>query len=77
MPVLTRLWRDTLQYDKIGLVGVCVDRNKDKMNDFIVKNGISDLKYQIYDPTGKAIWRSYYDLRSTPLVLIVDKKVKL
>ncbi|MBK8672003.1 MAG: hypothetical protein IPN93_03165 [Bacteroidetes bacterium] len=37
MPVLTRLWRDTLQYDKIGLVGVCVDRNKDKMNDFIVK----------------------------------------
>lgn len=77
MPVLTRLWRDTLQYDKIGLVGVCVDRNKDKMNDFIVKNGISDLKYQIYDPTGKAIWRSYYDLRSTPLVLIVDKKGKI
>lgn len=77
MPLLTNLWRDTLQYQNIGLVGVCIDRDKEKMNEFIIKQGISDLKYQLYDPTGKAIWRSFYDLRVTPLVIIVDRKGKI
>lgn len=77
MPALTRLWKDTLQQKDIGLVGVCVDRSKAKMNEFMVKQGIQDIQYQIYDPTGKAPWRGYYDLRSTPLVLILDKKGKI
>lgn len=76
MPMLRNLWRDTLLAKNIGLVSVSISRDRQKILEFVDNTNIDDIEVW-YDPTGRAPWRGYYDLRVTPLVLIIDKEAKI
>ena len=76
MPMLRNLWRDTLLPKNIGLVSVSISTDRHKILEFVEKTNIDDIEVW-YDPTGRAPWRGYYDLRVTPLVLIIDKEAKI
>jgi thiol-disulfide isomerase/thioredoxin len=57
----------------VKIIGICSEVNEKAWKEFIVKNQLNDWVH-LYDPEHRSIYKSKYDVYSTPTIYLLDEK---